>query len=109
MLRQQSVVGGGVLLGLLALAAPSRADEAAAAKLLEELGGRVTLEDGLPAKPIVSVDLSAAEVSDEALKTLKQLKNLRALDLGTRQATDASLKELTTLRNLQSLSLSGSN
>ena len=42
MVRQRWAVRGGVVLGLLVLTAAGQADEAAAVKSVEELGGKVT-------------------------------------------------------------------
>ena len=44
MVRQRWAVRGGVLLGLLVLAVTGRADEAAAVKAIEKLGGRITVD-----------------------------------------------------------------
>jgi len=70
-----------VLLGLLALAVAGRADEAAAVKAIEKLGGRVTRDDNRPGKPVVFVDLRGPQVTDAGLKELKGLKSLQSLNL----------------------------
>ena len=44
-----------MLLGLLVLALADRADEAAAVKAVEKLGGRVTVDAKRPGKPVVGV------------------------------------------------------
>ena len=60
-----------MLLGLLALAAVGRADEAAAVKAIEKMGGRVTRDAKQPGKPVVKVDLHfCTEVTDAGLKEL---------------------------------------
>jgi internalin A len=74
MAQQRWAVGGGVLLGLLILAVAGRADEAAAVKAVEKLGGKVTVDDKQPGKPVVGVELSGTKVTDAALKELKELK-----------------------------------
>jgi len=51
MARRQGAVGAGVLLGLLVLTLTGRADEAAAVKAVEKLGGRVTRDAKRPASP----------------------------------------------------------
>src|SRR5262249_47050285 len=106
MARQQWTVGTGVLLGLLLLAVAGRADEAVAVKAIKKLGGKVTVDDKRPGKPVVGVNLGGTKVTDAGLKELKELKNLRELNLGDTQVTGAGLKELKELKNLQGLDLS---
>ena len=109
---------------MLVLALAGRADEAAAAKLIEELGGRVV------GKPVVEVDCSGTrkftdselkqlkvlkslevlnlrytQVTDFGLSGLKELKGLRTLKLGYTKVTDAGLKELKELKRLDTLGL----
>ena len=67
MARQRWAMEGGVLLGLLALAVPGRADEAAAVKMGEKLGGKVTRDDNRPGKHVVGVCLSCTRVTDAGL------------------------------------------
>jgi internalin A len=96
-----------VLLGLLVLAVAGRADEAAAVKAVEKLGGRVIVDTKRPGKPVVGVDLDRTKVTDAALKELKELKSLRKLDLTNTKVTDAALKELKELKSLEVLFLTG--
>src|SRR5437763_378180 len=103
MARQRGTVGAGVLLGLLVLAVAGRADEAAAVKAIEKLGGQVTVDADRPGKPVVGVDLWRTEVTDAELKELKELKGLQTLDLRETKVTDAGLKELIELQRLTSL------
>jgi len=107
MARQRGTVGAGVLLGLLVLAVAGRADEAAAVKAIEKLGGKVTRDDKQPGKPAVSVDLDLTKVTDADLKELKELKSLQGLRLGDTKVTDAGLKELKEVKSLQWLELGG--
>ena len=107
MARQQWAVGGGVQLGLLVLAMAGRADEAAAVKMIEELGGRVTVVAKRPGKPVVGVFFYRSKVTDAGLKELKELKSLRSLDLTETQVTDVGLKELKELKSLKDLDLRG--
>ena len=107
MARHRGAVGAGVLLGLLVLAVAGRADEAAAVKAIQKLGGKVTRDDKLPGKPVVAVDLRSTLTTDADLNVLKECKHLQVLDLGVTQVTDAGLKELKKLRQLQELDLSG--
>jgi hypothetical protein len=81
------------------------AGEATAVKAVEKLGGKVTVDAGRPGKPIVGVDFSRTQVTDAALKELKELKHLQTLDLGGTVVTDAGLKELKELKSLQKLNL----
>src|SRR5262245_37377222 len=96
-----------VVLALLFLANPCRADEAAAVKAIEKLGGIVTVDEKQPGKPVVGVDLGGSEVTDASLKVLKELKSLQWLWLTATKVTDAGLKELKELKNLQWLRLDG--
>src|SRR5947209_7558853 len=95
---------GGVVLGLLLLAGPGRADEATAIEAIKKLGGRVEVDAKRPGQPVVGVDLDNTKVTDAGLKVLKQLKSLQFLDMGD-NVTDAGLKELKELKHLQSLGL----
>src|SRR5262245_54264143 len=105
MARQQRAVGAWVLVGLLVLAVAGRADEAAAVKVIQKLGGKVRRDDKAPGKPVVAVDLRSTLTTDADLKVLKECKHLKVLDLGVTQVTDARLKELKELRQLQELDL----
>src|SRR5262249_47628159 len=87
----------------LVLVAASRADEAAAVKAVEKLGGKVRVDHKRPGNPVVEVDLSHVELSDAGLKELREFKNLQALIV--RKVTDTGLKELKGLMTLQSLHL----
>src|SRR5262245_37392912 len=105
MARQRGVVRAGWLLGLLVLAVPGRADEAAAVKMIQKLGGQVVRDDKLPGKPVVDVDLDTTKVTDAGLRELKELKSLQLLNLSGTKVTDAGLKELKELKSLRSLYL----
>src|SRR5262249_44844721 len=105
MALQRGTVAVGVLLGLLALAVPGRADKAAVVKMVEKLGGRVDVDAKLPGKPVVGVVLSNTAVTDAGLKELKELKNLVFLSLSDTGVTDAGLKELKELKSLEALVL----
>jgi len=107
MARQQGVMSAGVLLGLLVLTLTGRADEAAAVKMIEKLGGRVKVDTKRPGKPVVGVDLDRTKVTDADLKELKELKSWRKLDLTNTKVTDAGVKELKVLKSLEVLFLTG--
>jgi len=89
---------GGVLLGWLLLVAGGRADEAAAVKSIEKLGGQVTVDDSQPGKPVAGVNLVRSPATDTALKQLKEFRDLRSLALDESNVTDAGLKELRALK-----------
>lgn len=63
-----------MVLGLLVLAVAGRADEAAAVKAIEKLGGKVTVDAKRPGKPVVEVSFLGKEVMDAGLKELKHLE-----------------------------------
>lgn len=74
---------------------------------VEKLGGKVDLDETLPTKPIVKIDLHATRVTDAELIFLANsrdaLRQLRYLDLRLTQVGDlgaANLKNLTSLETL---------
>jgi len=72
--------------------------------------GKVTNEHlaALSACPTISdLDLTGAQINDEALKNLASLTNLQRLSLANTRITDTGLAQLKTCRQLQSLSLAG--
>jgi len=79
MLRQRIPTLGLVLLGLLVLTTAGRADEAAAVKVIKELGGSVQVDDQRPGQRVVSVNFVLTKVTDAGLKELKNLKSLQSL------------------------------
>jgi internalin A len=85
------------------------ADEAAAVKVIEKLGGGFERDDSQPGNPIVGVYLIGSVDADRALKQLKEFGNLRAIYLDESKVTDDGLKELKTLKHLQHLSLTQTN
>src|SRR5262245_40642658 len=103
MARQRGTVGAGVLLGLLVLAVTGRADEAAAVKVIEKLGGKVKRHDKRPDNPVIGVDLERSKVTDADLKELKQVKSLQTLNLKVTKITDAGLRGLKEFKSLQEL------
>src|SRR4051794_31538753 len=105
MARQKWAVGGSVLLGLLALPVAGRGGEAKNVKVIEKLGGRVTMDDKVAGSPIVGVDLSRTKVTDAELKTLKEIKSLRELKLSSTAVTNTGLNEVKELKTLQDLDL----
>src|SRR5262245_34971583 len=105
MARQKWAVGTGVMLGLLVLAVTGRADEAAAVKMIEKLGGKVTRDAEIAGEPIVGVNLFRSPVTAAELKHLKEIKSLKKLNLSRAKVTDAGLKVLKELKSLETLDL----
>src|SRR5262249_47582380 len=99
-MTQPRATKGGVLLGILVLAVPGRADEAATVKAIEKLGGTVTVDEKRFDKPVVRVNLGVTLAADADLKELKRLKSLQSLNLYHTKVTDAGLKELKELESL---------
>ena len=67
---------------------------------IEEWGGKVTIDEKSPDKPVISVDLSRTEVTDDELKLLKGLTKLQTLILNDTNVTDKGLEHLEGLTNL---------
>jgi hypothetical protein len=105
MMRQRWAGGTGVVLAFLVLSAAGRADEAEAVKAIEKAGGKITVDDKLPAKPVVGVLLWGPGVKVEVLKELKEFKSLQKLKIGGPWITDEGLKELKDLKTLQTLEI----
>ncbi len=70
-----------------------------------KLGGKVTIDDKSPGKPVISVDLQRTKVTDAGLEHLEGLDQLQSLNLHNTKVTDAGLEQLKGLTNLQSLNL----
>src|SRR2546421_7052104 len=97
---QRGVVGASVVLGFLVLRVAGQADEAAAVKAVEVLGGKVTVDGKQSGKPVVGVNVRATDFTDAGLKKLKEFKRLQTLDLSQTKVTDAGLKELKEFKRL---------
>ena len=82
----------------------ARPEDNAVSAILK-LGGGVKRDEELPGRPVVAVDLRGAQITDAALKHLKELKGLQTFLLYGTQITDAGLKELKELKGLQVLVL----
>src|SRR5437660_1229639 len=95
MVRQRWAVTGEVVLGLLVLAAVGRADEAATVKAIETLGGKVTdagLKELKGLKNLQLLDIQRTQITDTGLKELKEVKSLR--ELWPAKVTDQTLRTL---------------
>lgn len=69
---------------------------------IKKLGGVVTVDP--KSNRVVEVDFASPGLTDEGLKHLKPLKELKALDLGRSQLTNAGLRYLgNELQGLQAL------
>ena len=86
----------------------ARADDAEdkAVAFVEKLGGKVTRDEKVPGKPVVTVSLHRSEVTDAGLKELAPLKNLTELSLIGADITDAGLKTLAGFKQLTKVYLS---
>lgn len=77
-----------------------------ALKFVEKFDGRVTRDEKVPGKPVVTVSLNFAKLTDADLKELAAFKSLKTLRLVSVQTlTDAGLKELAALTTLTELDL----
>ena len=118
---------------LLVAAEDRSADEQKAIDAVTKMGGKITVDEHAPGKPVVGVKLGRMPVmgaglkasriwlgdptrvvlgftgvTDAGLKELAALKRLQELNLScAAQVTDAGLKELAALKSLQSLNLGG--
>jgi hypothetical protein len=93
---------------LLVTAVVARADDAEdkAVKWVEKVDGRVTRDEKQPSKPVVTVSLNFAKLTDADLKELAAFKNLKTLRLvSVEKLTDGGLKELAPLKTLTELDL----
>jgi hypothetical protein len=121
---------GGTTLTVLALSCAATADEASAVAVLKKVGATVLYEGNDPKKPVRSIYLPGKKVTDAHLKHLKELKKLefvrldaapnitdegvkelasleqlKDVGLGSTKVTDAGVKHLTKLKNLTNLNL----
>jgi hypothetical protein len=91
--------------GPAAGAAEDNADRAVAE--YTDRGGRVTRDDNQPGRPVRTVDLHRAAVTDKDLVHLDGLTTLQTLDLSYTPVTDAGLKHVAGLKGLKRLALHG--
>jgi hypothetical protein len=89
----------------LFLASIGRTDEVEAVKTLEKAGGKITVDDKLPEKPVVAVILWGPGFKAELLRELKELKSLQKLRMGGPWISDDGVKELKDLKSLQLLEI----
>ena len=79
-------------------AAEPRTGQGKAVAKVNKLGGRVTIDEKDPDKPVIGIDLTATLITDAGLDGLKALTRLQRLALGGTRVTDAGLERLKTLR-----------
>ena len=72
---------------------------------IQEIGGKVVIDDKAPAKPVVAVDLRFTQSVDADLEHFKGLTGLQSLDLDQTRITDGGLEHLEHLTSLQTLDL----
>ena len=96
-----------VLTVVVGLCGVGRADEAEdrAVAAAEKLGGRVIRSQDKADKPVVSLNLTGAEVTEAVIRELAPLKGLTLLNLSFTDVTDAGLKELAPFKALTELYL----
>ncbi len=90
---------------VLCLAAEPNADKAKAIAEIEKLGGKVTIDEKSPGKPVIGVSFCDRKVTDAGLKCLKGLTSLHTLILRGTKVTDEGLSQLKGMTTLQSLNL----
>jgi hypothetical protein len=88
-------------------AAEPNADHAKAIAEIKKLGGKVTVDEKSPGKPVISVDLTQTKVTDAGLVYVEALTRLQSLDVSWAEVTDAGLVHLRELNKLQLLDLFG--
>jgi hypothetical protein len=86
-------------------AAEPSADQAKAIAAIEKLGGKVTVDEKSPGKPVIGVTFSHMAIPDAGLEYLKGLPNLQNLDLSETEDTDAALEHIKRLTQLRVLHL----
>ena len=86
-------------------AAERNAGQARAVAEIEKLGGRVTVDETNPGKPVNSVILAGSNVTDEGLAHVEGLTQLQHLELASTKVTDVGLGHLKGLTQLLSLNL----
>jgi len=82
-------------------------DDSKTEKAIQALGGRVIRRSNVPGKQIIVVILTSTKLTDAALKELElaRFKGLVGLGLRGTQVTDEGMKHLGLLKNLRILSL----
>jgi len=66
----------------------------------KKLGGKVTVDEKSPGKPVIELDLMKTKINDAGLVYLKVFNNLRLLDFQSTDITDEGLVHLNGLSKL---------
>jgi hypothetical protein len=103
--KQSRTIGAVALLALFLGGAALPADEAEALIVVTMFNGTALRDEKAPGRPVTTVTIRNAELSDKRVKALASFKNLRWLDLEKCSVTDVGLKELAGLGQLQELGL----
>lgn len=80
-----------------------------AVKSVANLGGRVGRDSTDPNSTTIEANLAGTRMTDEELKALAPLKEIRKLDLSSTKVTDAGLKELAGFKLLEYLDLTSTD
>src|SRR6187402_3260958 len=99
-----------VFLSALVLISFSRSDaatsdEAAAIVAIKKMGGKITVDEARPGKPVIKVVMAMKTVTDADLIQVAAFSQLQSLQLRTSRVTDAGLIHLQGLTQLQVLHL----
>lgn len=96
------LVVSAVCLALGGCAEPLPAEHTATVSRMQGLGGKVMFAEGG-----YRLSMQNSRISDEDLKDLHKIQNLKMLDLESTQVTDEGLKEIAKLKDVVSVALSG--
>jgi hypothetical protein len=95
-----------VLLGAgLATGCRGKTESERAIEVFEKLGGKIKIEEKLPQKPVVMVDLRNTAVTDEQLNHLKEMPQVQILVLDSTGISDAGLEAIKGCGQLQRIFL----
>ncbi len=89
------------------VAAEANMDQANAIAEIEKTGGKLTVDEKTPGKPVISVDFGGNNVTNAELAYLQGMTELKSLNLMGTKITDVGLARLKGLTKLQSLNLAG--
>jgi hypothetical protein len=76
-----------------------------AIEVFKKLGGKVEIDENLPNKPVVMVDLRNTAITDDQLKNLKEMPQLQVLILDSTGISDAGLEPIKGCSQLQRIFL----
>jgi internalin A len=74
-------------------------------KTIQNLGGKVTLDEKRLGNPVIGIDLSNTRIGDEDVKMMTKLPTLETLDLSQTEVTDTALSYLKNLTGLHAVNL----